>query len=233
MSSDPVRARIGAIRATLEDLGGTPQHAAISRAQSAALLEVLRRTMGSMSAETKADLSTLVVRIPWAQGDDADILDALAPHGRAFPKRKNNQDYLTILEMFTENDWKTAMEADVAPSVPLNVFILRGIRLGLRNPTEYTSRLLCTLWLILTNPNPQNMTEQEKQNSLAKVKFEFHRIADKMANPSEHVVTLPGTAADLLKQHPSIYKSAFTSAPGDGPVRCPLDLRNVWEIDNS
>ena len=86
--SQALRVRVGAVRVALERLAGEQgKHATKSRVQSAAIQEIIKRSISLYSAEDKADLVKLITDVQWAIGDDTAILSLFKDSVTSAPLR--------------------------------------------------------------------------------------------------------------------------------------------------
>ena len=70
----PVRVRLGAVRALLDQHAGTPRHLHMSQAQSNAVLAMARAAGPQLGAEDRATLSELVGAVQWFDDHGLAIL---------------------------------------------------------------------------------------------------------------------------------------------------------------
>ena len=229
-----LRIRLGAIGAALRSVVGTDQHEAMSRVQANAVVAMLNRGRATISPDDKAALAIMANNVDWYAGHDMPILALLAREAASGNNRSAQQKYTTFVEFLTEDNWRKLLPADgeVPPSnASLNTIIQRVVRLGGYNACEYTTKLMTSLWLLLCEPSVDKMSYFQLKAQHGYVKKEYKRIADKSQKPTTYMPRLPPLPDDLARSHPQFYAMAYTSRAGDGPMRCPLDMGKLREID--
>ena len=108
-----IKVRLGAVRCHLQGLQGTPQHAANSRTQSAALVDVLCSSMALLTNEEKAHIAVVLSTIPWAAGDDAAILSLLmSGTSSTLVNRRPQQDFRAIVDHITTDMWQQLLDKE-------------------------------------------------------------------------------------------------------------------------
>ena len=73
----PIRVRLGATRALLDQHAGTPRHIHMSQAQSTAILAMVREAGAQLSADDRATLSEIVGNVQWFDDHGLAILREL------------------------------------------------------------------------------------------------------------------------------------------------------------
>ena len=135
-----LKARLGAARIILEQFPKrSPFHKALSKAQSAALREMLGAAV--LTAVDRADLANTVVAMNWCEPDDGNsVLAALTPGTSMLPpskRRRVQQDFLGFCNFGTEEFWSQLL-GDAPTSAKLGIILQWAIGLGLRCPSEHT-----------------------------------------------------------------------------------------------
>eukprot|EP00959_Pyramimonas_sp_CCMP1952_P473742 9502251-Pyramimonas_sp.AAC.1 len=94
---------------------------------------------------------------------------------------------------------------------------------------------MTSLWLMLCDPSVDSMSFFQKKKQFLYVKREYRRIADKTPRlmMDQRIDTLPPLPDEFATLYPAAYNKAFSTRPGDGPMRCPLNMQRLLEIDNS
>ena len=230
----PIRVRLGAVRALLDQHAGTPRHLHMSQAQSNAVLAMVRAAGPQLGAEDRATLSELVGAVQWFDDHGLAILRELTDvNVVSAVRREKQQQYLSFIEFFTEDNWDKMLDPD-APSEAVKMIIInRLIRLGGTNVCEYTAKMANSLWMMLTEKDAENFTYFKKKSSFHHFKAEYRRVADKSPKALERISQLPMLPEQMAALHPAMYSKAFTSRPGDGPRRCPLDAAKLRGLDDS
>ena len=230
-----LRLRLGAIGAALRAVDGTDRHEALSRVQSNAVVAMLRRVWANISPDDKAALALMVFNVDWYQGHDGPILAILGRDSAEARARQSQQKYMSFVEFLTEDNWSKLMPEDgeVPPNTAcLHIIIQRVVRLGGYNVCEKTSKLMTSMWLLICDPDVHKMTYFQLKANHGYVKKEYRAIADKCPKPDNYLDTLPNLPSDLARSHPQAYAKAYSTRAGDGPMRCPLDMAKLRDIDN-
>ena len=230
----PIRVRLGAVRALLDQHAGTPRHIHMSQAQSNAVLAMVRESGAQLSADDRAVLSELVGGVQWFDDHGIAILRELTDVNFASAsQREKQQVYLSFVEFFTEDNWDKMLQPDACSDAVKMIIINRLIRLGGSNVCEYTTKLANSLWMLLTEKDAETFTYFKKKSSYHHFKSEYRRVSDKSPKPLERISQLPSLPQQMAELHPAVYSKAFTPRPGDGPSRCPLDAAKLRGLDDS
>ena len=106
--SQPLLARIGAVRLLLQGEGGTARHAALSQAQANALATMVARERHSLSGDQKAAAAALISRVNWFGTHDLAVLQSLADPSGSSRKadRSKGHNYMSILNHNTAAGWE-------------------------------------------------------------------------------------------------------------------------------
>ena len=153
MAGDPIRlirARLASVRITLQDQASSSSFDAISRIQCDATIDAI--TKAAISCDTRAELMTICIGIPWADGDKHRLLTALKNSGTQLimPTKRNTQDFTAFINYLTDSVWDRLL-SDVDPSsVKLQLIIQVCMNVGVRCPSEKTTRMITSLWLLVT-----------------------------------------------------------------------------------
>lgn len=230
-----LRLRLGAIGAALRAVDGTDRHEALSRVQSNAVVAMLQRVWANISPEDKAALALMIHNVDWYQGHDGPIMAILGRDSAAASNRQAQQKYTTFPEFFTQDTWSKLMpdDGEVPPSTAcLHIIIQRVVRLGGCSVCERTTKLMSSMWVLITDPNAYKLSSFQLKAHHGYVKREYRTIADKFPRPDNHMDTLPNLPGDLARSHPQAYAKAYSTRAGDGPMRCPLDMTKLRDLDN-
>lgn len=205
-----LHARIGAARLVLQEAAGAPHFASVSRSQTAALLELLQNA--ALPAESLADVSAAVMRLPLAAADLSAVLSAIAP--ASLPtgvRRRRLQCYEAILQYCTEQHWAALLSKSTPAAAKLELIMGRLVALGCRCPSETTLKLCASWWLVVAEPEHSllQLTGPAKVGMLQAAKKEFQRAARGAPEAPTHLGCLPTSPAELLKSWPVIFNAAF------------------------
>ena len=233
--SQPLLARIGAVRLLLQDMSGSPRHESVSQLQANALEAPVAREQAGLSDDQKANAAALISQMNWYGHHGLNVLQALAPSGPMAPTRKRakGQSFLTLMIHITTAGWGRLLEEGVPPSAVQNMLVLRIIRLGGVHADENSLKLANSLWMLITMPDRVESLSYYDKKYFDDFKTAYHRVADKSPLPSAYMRELPQTPQDLLASFPTVYHAAFSAQPGDGPAACPLDMRILRDVNAS
>ena len=222
--------RLGAIRICL-DSSPPERRVSLSRAQSAAMVEMVKRHEMELNGEQRAELTLRVAQINWNNNDDMNLLNALNPSNSG--SKVVLQDYVMFHHFLFSALWKQLLDMELVADVKLTMLCNHLIRLGLRHPKEHTSKLMTSLWMLVSFPNAVRFSFSQKQSWHARVKKEFLELATQAPAPSSNLMKLPGTPAELLKDYPALYRGAFAEGGDAAPTACPIDMLALREMDAS
>ena len=234
MSAATIIGRITAAEKLLSALKGNRSFAAASRAQSAALHNVLAQAQ--VPLDDQAEVAIALQAIEW-HGSDMDMpmaaVFSLGPVEElstaavgAKQGRRTLQDYTAFTDYYTEDQWEVLL-GDHGPSQKLQVILLHLIVLGLRCPSETSVQRITTLYL-LSCENPQQVKAMNATQKLAMVRHVKKQIkAMATPDPLAYLSVLPAPSV-MLSQHPVMYAAAF---PGPGP--CSFKMRHQEFIEVS
>ena len=228
-----IRARLGTARLILSEHDGRPSHAAISRVQASAIVDLLQRS--DLVPSMRADILDVVCQMKW-HGDDAkSVLDVLAPQHIAPPslkRRRVQQNYLSILQFFTESLWEVLLSTDETSEVKLSMLVDFSLSLGLRCPTEPSMKLLTSIWIAMSEPSAslQRMTPSSKHTLFMHFKTSFDRARKLAGDPVVYIEVLPSKPLLLLQRQPLVYKQCYRD---DSPVEPRGDQSIIMQLDQS
>jgi hypothetical protein len=231
-----LKARLGATRLSLEQFPkGSPSHKALSKAQSAALREMLGTAV--LTAVDRADLANTVVGMNWCEPDDGNsVLAALTPVTSMLPpgkRRRTQQDFLAFCNFGTETFWSQLL-GDAPTSAKLGIVLQWAIGLGLRCPSEHTMKWLCSVWMAVgqTEAELQVMEPVQKKHMFNHTKSVFDALRKHTGDPPVWIDKLPHNPVEFLRDFADIYRLHYGS--GGAPVPVPADLlRKLTAFDLS
>ena len=206
----------------LDHASGTAHHGVVSKTQATALrAAVIQATSAGMSAEVGAQAVIAVTRIQWHLTAHCDFaigpLDTIvAPTKR----RRCVQDWLALPTYFTASMW--AFLADTKQSSPakLDLILAFGNRGGLRLPSEATSKLMTSIWLIVSEPHLDSVAADQKLVYLRHAKQCFNNLRRRATDPATWVETLPASPFAFQTSYPTAWSTWFTNGemPGIMPA---------------
>ena len=227
----PVAARIGAARLLLAQVKDLPTHEAASKLQCAALCETLQQ--GQLSAEQRAEVSTNVLGLAWFGDHGLRVLHTLVPPEQPFAKRRRTQqNYDAFIYYGSEEFWTHMQDVSVASPAKLDAIIGLCVRIGCRCPSEFSLKLMNSLWLCCSEKSKlATMSHQQKYTLLQHTKRAFDKTRKLAADPPNFVAKLPEDPLVLLRDYPELYKAQF---PGEAiAIKPPIDMAAIMSFDLS
>ena len=209
-------------RVALAHASGTAHHGVVSKTQATALrAAVIQATSAGMSAEVGAQAVIAVTRIQWHMTAHCDFaigpLDTIVA---TMKRRRSVQDWLALPTYFTDSMW--AFLADTKQSSPakLDLILAFGHRGGLRLPSEATSKLMTSIWLILSEPHLDSVAADQKLVYLRHAKQCFNNLRRRATDPATWVETLPASPFAFQTSYPTAWSTWFTNGemPGIMPA---------------
>ena len=151
----------------------------------------------------KADLISLAMGVPWHDGDDLPVLEALqGSAGGSIGNRRKQQNFVAFPELLTQGQWARLLDKEsTPPDAALQLLIASLVALGGRNLDEYSLKLMNSLWLMLTNPQAMSLSSGQKKNDFQHTKAEFNRVAKAAHKPKFWIQKLPPTPDALMKEY--------------------------------
>jgi hypothetical protein len=231
-----LNARVGACRLLLEQHEvGSAIHTSLSTLQSAAICEMIAAT--DMTAEIRSAVCIRVAQVKWGKPEHCSaILTALTSSSQssvlpAGKRRRMQQDYRNIVHYGSAAMWEE-LASDVQSSDKLASILHLALRLGCRCPSEHTTKLLCSFWLLMSEPKEGllRMAPDQKKVMLLHVKHTFQGLLKAVADPPHFILVLPQPLI-FLRDYASMYQAAFI----DGQVPAPalIDLHRLAALDLS
>jgi hypothetical protein len=231
-----LKARLGAARLALEHYPkGSPSHNALSKAQSAALREMLGAAV--LTAMERADLANIVVAMNWSEPDDGNsVLAALTPGTPMLPpgkRRRSQQDFLAFCNFGTEALWSQLL-GDAPASAKLGIVLQWAMGLGLRCPSEHTMKWLCSVWLAVSQTEAELVVMEtvQKKHMFNHTKSVFDSLRKHAVDPPVWIDKLPHNPVEFLRDFSGIYRMHYGSGGSPVPVQADL-LRKLTAFDMS
>ena len=230
---DPLRARLEAAHGILEANRDKVSLKAVSRLQRDAVAELLNPRGKPLDAAMRAEISELILKVPWHGEDGNYLLDVLTPTKLPpVKRRRQHQSYESLVEYATPAIWEILKSPGPA-NLKLHTVINLGIGLGLRCPSEYCAKFLTSWWIYMSESQEElaRLAPQQKHTMLQHFKTEFDRARKQQPDPATYLVKLPDTPLQLLRDHEVIYQSFYKD--GDEPSKPPVDTSAIWDLDRS
>jgi hypothetical protein len=230
-----LNARVGACRLLLDQhQQGSATHTSLSSLQSAAICEMIASTV--MTADIRSEVGSHVVQVKWGSPNDCSaILAALAGGNasllQAGKRRRSQQDFCNIVHYGTAMLWEQ-LASEVPSSSKLTLLLELLISLGCRCPSEHSVKLLCSVWLLVSEPAEEllKMTLDQKKVMLCHVKHSFESVRKASVDPPQWITALP-TPLIFLRDYEGMYHAAFSGGQVPGPAG--IDLKALTMLDLS
>jgi hypothetical protein len=106
---------------------------------------------------------------------------------------------------------------------------------GLRCPSEPTTKLIASWWLLCSNSdeNLEQMDETTKRLMMAHVKSTLDTRRRFSADPLEWLDSLPGAPLQMLQEYPDTFRVVFGSSSQSSPIPCPMDMTKLLAFDQT
>jgi hypothetical protein len=223
------------LRVALDSAKGTSTHEALSRAQSAALVQLISEA--TLTPVEQCDLMTLVTEVSWFKDVHlAKVTAALeAPEASidAMSKRRRpQQEWPAFLDYGTEHMWTELGNPRATPNARLHVILTWAGKLGLRCPSEPTLKLLTCVWLASVHSKEAllGFDFATKYAFYKYVKKVWVTLRKNLAAPTSYAETLPANVMEFMRDHRDMWEQA---AGGELPVACPLDVGMIHALNQS
>ena len=216
--------RLGAVRLVLQEYAGSDRRLVISQLQSCAVAQMLGE-VGALTAAQMLEVGEAVLAVGWATAADSDRLtQLLRPVEPVTKKRRHCQDYTAIHLYFSAEQWSILLDHSTPSDVKLTAMLSHAMRLGLRLPTEPTSKWLTSLWCVVSTESLDlvRMDLTTKALKLRQVKQQFDALRRKASDPAAWVDKLPPDAFRFQREHPVLWQAAFPPplSPSAPQINC-------------
>ena len=221
-----IMARIGCARMVLARAAATPQRDIVSRLQTDAVVDLMRRQKDALAAlgpDIRARVSALASGVAFRPDDLGRILQLLEPpEPKPATPRADMQTYTpNIQHYFTESEWSGMKGRNIASAMDL--LITRLLQLGAKCLSEP-----CKAWcasLLLSLSGMGGSTESTKQQVHAIFKVEYARRRRKFYKTATFLgVPFLITPDSFKERHPEIYAEVFGS---EDPVPSKIDFSHL------
>ena len=171
------------------EAAGQPHYEHMSQIQATAISDMCSAD-SSLDSDSKRTLAEAVVTVRWAKPEHAELVlcELAAPDAKGAKRarlRRHNQDFRFLYHYFSEDMWEGLLAPDASSDVKLQAILQHALRLGLRLPTEPSSKMMCSLWLLVScEPAELNaMDNIAKAIKFQRVKHEFNGLRMKAPDP--------------------------------------------------
>ncbi len=234
-----VKSRLGAARLVLDEPMDAGTRTMVSEVQSNAMASLL--ATATLTDVEKADLAPLVCQVKWALPEHTQhVLSGLMQNKTtaatelpvAKKHRRGLQEFTALHGYINENTW-----ADLKSNIPvtskLQLLLQVAQRLGMRLPSEHTSKWLTCLWLYLSYSEREllQMTPQHKVGYLKHAKSTFDTIRRSLVDPPMWIDRLPTEPAEYAKLYPPMFAAVY--ATENTPIVAPIDIAQVITLSQS
>ena len=198
----------------------------MSALQARAAADLL--TTVPLSAQAKGNIAVLVADLPWACVEHRDLVMAqvLGVEGPAGPEpttqaRRTNQQWESCVHALPRSVWAVLEDPGINTDSKIDVVHAFLADLGLRLPTEQTSKRVCELILVATEGLEAAVTlaPTVKAAFNSRLKKLFKRKVRRMPAPSPWVAELPSSIDFLNVLHAEFYHRVYV-ATNDRHVNC-------------
>lgn len=212
-SDREIKARLGAVRLALGGLPEGQRHQQLSKLQSIALADQIKGM--DLDPATAVTIAELLTEIKWAEGDLDRVLAVLQPKEHKESTRRKQQNFQQILNYFTDGQWTMLLSSDVPPTNKLHELLLQACRLGMRCPSEHTTKWIASIWMHLSKSQQElaRMDVSQKLVLLMHVKATLKGLLKSFCEPVNWIDTLPDSPATYIKNWPLAYRAAMAGDP--------------------
>lgn len=206
----------------------------VSKTQAGAIRAAVAHALASdMSAEATAQAAIAITGIKWHLRAHCEFavgpLEATTVLAR---KRRNVQDWLAIPTYFTEHVWSFLGSRDNPSPSKLDLILTFAFRGGLRLPSEATSKLMTSTWLITSEPHLDTLSTDQKMVYLQHAKKAFLSMRKRAADPIHWVETLPASPFTFQASYPTAWATWY--ANGETPSLMPAGfLAKLQSFDST
>ena len=208
-----IKARLGAARMVFENPDSSAEaRKSMSNLQANAALDSLAKFGAELSPEESAELANFAAAVNWAPGDIEHILKTLSGATSPPPskKRRAQQDFRKMTHYFIAAEL-VSLTKPTSKDGRLQMILGRAWQLGLRTPSEFTLKLMNSMWILAVEPSNiiDGMGMSAKLTHLTYVKTEFDKL--RKAFPADTAVwfdVLP-EPLDMLSTFPALFNSVF------------------------
>ena len=217
-----LRARLLAAKHVLEQHTG-PGREALSQVQSSAFVEQLLREVPSLDAQQVADLSVVVLNVPWQEEHATRILGTLqgVVNGQKVTKlkktRRKEQNFLSALGFMKQHQWNALLDKDVGIQAKMSTVIQAFSQLKCINPDAHTLKMMTSLFLQCAHGKTAAMTMSPLEKGVQKelVAKELKRnVRNLEVDDGQYLLVLPESPDRLLQVNPNMYHLLFNDILG-------------------
>lgn len=227
--------RVNLLRVALDSVKGTSMHEALSRAQSAALVQLI--SDATLTPVEQCDLTTLVAGVSWFKDAHmAKVTAALEASESSITQmakgRRPQQEWQAILDYGTEHFWGELCTPRVTPNARLHAIFAWAGKLGMRCPSEPTLKLLTCVWLVSVHSKDAllGFDYSTKHAFYSYVKKVWGTFRKSLPAPMCYVETLPANVMEYMRD----CRDMWVQAAGDElPVACTLDVGLIHSMNQS
>lgn len=209
---DQLDARVSAARQALEVASGSGHHGIVSKTQAAAIRQAISDALQILTPDTTAALVLTLSGLKWElhahfQFATGPLQTASDCVGRK--RRRNVQDWLALPSYFTQSMWNMLGDETRGASEKLDIMLNFAFRGGLRLPSEQTSKMITSIYLIMTQPKDMIglLSVDQKMVYLKHVKAMLSACKKRAGEPLEFLEHLPNSPCSLQSSHPTIFNA--------------------------
>lgn len=215
----------------------------MSKIQARAVMELINAEGRSLSAEAAADLAPFILEVPFVDPYKQLILATLEKQMSVLKQcvRRDMQDYTSAANFFAQTHWsKMIQHGNVNSMLVRDTIIRHVVNLGCTNPSEPTSRLFASLWMLLTDGFEKaivELTVEDKRKKRDSFKHAMKAYVRGLPNDTKNALALMylpklhDSPVCLKAVRPDVYETVFQSIGEPVPVQ--VDMDELLQVDMS
>jgi len=203
----------------------------ISAIQAAAVQEILKKECATLTPDSRVNIAESIASVPFQQKHAAMLLKVLGDgFGSIASSRREQQDYVNILDFYTQEDWDGLLDAEVSDAEKFDIVTAIPLKLGLQIPTEFSWK--CLHSILLSTSSTAAKGADHKKLDLEIFKTDYRRVVKRSKKKNNAIVYLPQlpSVSRFRASHSDLFNSVYGVGPG--PVPCPITQR-VKHMDAS
>ncbi len=227
MAAAVLRTRLQSAASALTAAPNDALRARISAAHSGAVRAIIGRIRDGLKEEDVADLSTLIMEVPWCQEDANEVLmNLLRKDLKPRKVRRAMQDFTLFYGFFSEQQWKTLLRSDVCVSNKVGLVVGTIIHLGGRCVSEHTKKL-AGAFLMEVSSEEDKLSSAMHKIFQTRVSEALMTASKSAGDPDVYLTTLPEPSV-MESEYPDLFKKLF---PVHRPVPCKINQVAMLQRD--
>ena len=224
-----LRARLAGAQAVLEKDMCQEARETVSKLQARAISDQLKREGDTMSTDDAVVITETLVKIRFPDHIRDSLLSSIVCSDA---KRRKQQDFTKFIVSWGASMWTTLLATSVADTAKMEALALHLILMGCVNPTEPTTKLASSLFMIAT----MGYRKASELSAFHKGQFKaMHAAMENMVRSGAtscgaYISKLPKSADDCAAMFPDVFGRIFSTDP---PVEPRVDVSEVMRLDAS